>query len=283
MAQMAQIIAEMQEYNETVEELTNKVEELEAEVEDIGDVVEAGKLGDNIFYVLYSTGKVIVKGTGEMYEIELPKRPPLFGKDEIKKVVISEGVTTVGSHCFQHCLNLESVSLPTTLTTIGSLAFMPDDSTPAASGKLTSITIPQSVTRIDGAAFWSVSLTSLTVPSSVVSVADYVCRSCTKLETVRYEGTVIGKYMFVGCTALTDFTIANTVTSIGDHCFNYCSNLETITYEGSLENWAAVTKGSNWDGKIGQSIAISGLTRIQCLDGYLEWDAENREWVEVRE
>ena len=139
------------------------------------------------------------------------------------------------------------------------------------------------MTRIDGAAFWSASLTSLTIPSSVVNVADYVCRSCTKLETVRYEGSVIGKYMFVGCTALTGFTIANTVTSIGDQCFNYCSNLETINYEGSLENWAAVTKGINWDGKIGQSIAISGLTKIQCLDGYLECDAENREWVEVRE
>ncbi|MBR3419512.1 MAG: leucine-rich repeat domain-containing protein [Oscillospiraceae bacterium] len=283
MAQMAQLIVEVQENNETIAELTNKVEELEAEVEDIGDIIEAGKLGDDIFYALYSTGKVIVKGTGEMYEIELPQRPPLFGKDTVKNVVISEGVTTVGSHSFQSCMNLESVSLPTTLTKIGSISFMPDDTTPGASGKLTSITIPQSVTTIEGGAFWGAALTSLTVPPNVANVEKYVCRDCSRLTTVRYEGSVIGGFMFVGCTSLSSFTMASTVTSIGEHCFNYCSNLETITYEGGLDAWAAITKGTNWAGKGGQGIGVSGLTRINCLDGHLEWDSENNNWVEVRD
>ena len=283
MAQMAQLIAEVQENNETIEELTNKVEELEAEVEDIGDIIEAGKLGDNIFYALYSTGKVLIKGIGEMYEIELPQRPPLFGKDTVKNVVISEGVTTVGSHSFQSCMNLESVSLPTTLIKIGSISFMPDDTTPGASGKLTSIIIPQSVTTIEGGAFWGAALTSLTIPPNVANVEKYVCRDCSRLTTVRYEGSVIGGFMFVGCTSLNSFTMARTVTSIGEHCFNYCSNLETITYEGGLDAWAAITKGTNWAGKGGQGIGVSGLTRINCLDGHLEWDSENNNWVEVLE
>ena len=213
-----------------------------------------------------------------MYEIELPERPPLFGKDAVKKVVISEGVTTVGSHSFQSCMNLESVSLPTTLTKIGDIAFMPDDTTPGASGKLTSITIPQNVTTIEGGAFWGAALTSLTVPHNVSTVGRYVCRDCSHLQTVRYEGSVIGGYMFVGCSAINSFTMAHTVTTIGEHCFNYCSTLETITYEGSLADWAAITKQSNWDGKGGMEVGQSGLTRIQCLDGFMEWDAENHEW-----
>jgi hypothetical protein len=72
--------------------------------------------------------------------------------------------------------------------------------------------------------------------------------------------------------------MAHTVTTIGEHCFNYCSTLETITYEGSLADWAAITKQSNWDGKGGMEVGQSGLTRIQCLDGFMEWDAENHEW-----
>ena len=112
LAQLAQIEADMQGYNNTIAELTNKVDTLQTEVEDIGDIIEAGKLGDDIFYALYSTGKVLIKGSGEMYEIELPQRPPLFGKDTVKNVVISEGVTTVASHSFQSCMNLESVSSP---------------------------------------------------------------------------------------------------------------------------------------------------------------------------
>lgn len=109
-------------------------------------------------------------------------------------------------------------------------------------------------------------------------MGNYAFRDCSRLTTVRYEGSVIGGYMFGSCTALSSFTIANTVTRIGEHCFNYCGNLETITYEGSLEQWQAITKGTNWDGKGGQGIAVSGLTRINCLDGFMEWDDENHEW-----
>ena len=54
--------------NETIEELTNKVEELTAEVEDIGDIVAAGQCGENVFYAMYSNGKVLLKGSGTTYD-----------------------------------------------------------------------------------------------------------------------------------------------------------------------------------------------------------------------
>ena len=278
MAQMAQLIAEVQENNETIEELTNKVDQLEAEVEDIGDIVAAGQCGENVFYAMYSNGKVLLKGTGDTYDYGSSNRSPFYRNDDVKSVVISEGVTSVGDDLFIRCLNLESASLPTTVTSIGSTAFMPADETMGAAGKLTSITIPQAVTAIGGGCFWGAALTSLTIPPNVATVGNYACRDCTRLTTVRYEGSVIGGYMFGSCTALNSFTIANTVTRIGEHCFNYCGNLETITYEGSLEQWQAIPKGTSWDGKGGQGIAVSGLTRINCLDGFMEWDEENHEW-----
>lgn len=74
MSQMAQLIVEVQENNRTIEELTNKVEELTAEVEDIGDVILAGQCGDNVYYVLYSNGKVLLKGSGPMYEYDSSDR-----------------------------------------------------------------------------------------------------------------------------------------------------------------------------------------------------------------
>jgi len=278
MAQMAQLIVEVQENNQTIEELTNKVDELTAEVEDIGDVILAGQCGGNVYYVLYSNGKVLLKGTGPMYEYDSSDRSPFYRNDAVKNVVVSEGITSVGYDAFLRCMNLESASLPSTLTYIGSGAFMPADEYPSAAGKLNSITIPDAVTTIGGGAFWGAALTSLTVPHNVATVGKYACRDCTRLTSVRYEGSVIGGFMFVNCTALTSFTMAHTVTTIGEHCFNYCNTLETITYEGSLADWAAITKQSNWDGKGGMEVGQSGLTRIQCLDGFMEWDAENHEW-----
>ena len=278
MAQMAQLIVEVQENNQTIEELTNKVDELTAEVEDIRDVILAGQCGDNVYYVLYSNGKVLLKGTGPMYEYDSSDRSPFYRNDAVKNVVVSEGITSVGYDAFLRCMNLESASLPSTLTYIGSGAFMPADEYPSAAGKLKNLTIPDAVTTIGGGAFWGAALLSLTIPHNVSSVGSYVCRDCTRLVSVRYEGSVIGAYMFVSCTSLSEFTVANTVTEIKEHCFNYCTSLQTITYEGSLAQWQAIPKGTSWDGKGGSGLAVSGLTRIQCLDGFMEWDAENHEW-----
>ena len=279
MSQMAQLVAEVQENNETIAELTNKVEQLEAEVEDIGDIVSVGQCGENIFYALYSNGKLLLKGTGAMYDYDYDQnKSPFRGNNDIVKAVITEGITTIGEDTFSRCMNLEFVTLPTTLTSIGSGAFLPGDESVGYSGKLHHLIIPDNVTTIGGGAFWGAALDEITIPRNVSTVGNYAFRDCSRLGEVRYEGSVIGGFMFVGCMALTRFTMANTVTVIGEHCFNYCRNLTRITYEGSLEQWSAITKRNNWDGKNGMETGHSGLTRIQCLDGFMEWDEENHEW-----
>ena len=284
MSQMAQLVAEVQENNETIAELTNKVEQLEAEVEDIGDIVSVGQCGENIFYALYSNGKLLLKGTGAIYDYDYDQnKSPFRGNNDIVKAVITEGITTIGEDTFSRCMNLEFVTLPTTLTSIGSGAFLPGDESVGYSGKLHHLIIPDNVTTIGGGAFWGAALDEITIPRNVSTVGNYAFRDCSRLGEVRYEGSVIGGFMFVGCQALTRFTMANTVTVIGEHCFNYCRNLTRITYEGSLEQWSAITKRNNWDGKGGMESTRSGLTRIQCLDGYMEWDDENHEWTEVHE
>jgi len=137
-----------------------------------------------------------------------------------------------GTFAFNYCNQLGSASLPNTLTKIGKNAF-------AALATdvygLTKISIPGKVTEIGQYAFANTRITSLTVPRSVTAVGYYACRGCADLATVRYEGTVIGSYMFTGCTALTNFTIAKSVKEIQTYAFNSCSKLKTLTYEGSLK------------------------------------------------
>ena len=132
------------------------------------------------------------------------------------------------------------------------------------------------MTEIGQYAFANTQITDLTVPHSVVVVGAYVCHECRNLTTVRYEGSVIGSYMFAGCTALTDFTIAKTVKEIQTCAFCSCNKLKTLTYEGSLKDWTAIEKKPNW-------ASSANLTKIQCLDGYLKYDTESDEWKEVKE
>ena len=54
-----------------------------------------------------------------------------------------------------------------------------------------------------------------------------------------------------------------------------------ITYEGSIADWNAVKKNNNWDGH-SNSTTETPLTKIQCLDGYMEYVAGTKTWKEVK-
>ena len=87
MSQMAQLITEVQENNETIAELTNKVDTLQTEVDDIiGGIVEIGTCGENIHYVFLS----VIKGKQfefpVYFDLEEKKQFDL-GKDKVSAIM----------------------------------------------------------------------------------------------------------------------------------------------------------------------------------------------------
>ena len=113
--------------------------------------------------------------------------------------------------------------------------------------KLTSITIPSSITSIASSAFEGcTSLTSITVNSAneYFSSADGVLFNKDMTTLIRYP---------IGKTA-TSFTIPNTVTSIGEYAFSGCTNLtsitipDTVTHIGynAFDNTGYYNDSANW-------------------------------------
>lgn len=289
MSQLAEITEQMKDYNTTILQLTNQIAELTAKVDEItGDVVSIGKCGENINYTFFSDGKLILKGTGAMFDYAgsldtSGNKSPFFDNDNITAVVISEGITTVGEYAFLYCNNLQKATLPTTLKAIKRNGFMPHIDEYMVHQNLyglTEITIPAGVTEIARNAFSGTSIKSVTIPSSVSAVGEMAFSECQKLETVRYSGKIISDRMFVHCIKLKNFTITKSTTEIVGGCFNYCESLTEITYEGSLAEWNSITKRTNWDGH-SSSTVDSPLVKIQCLDGYMEY--VNEEWREVHD
>ena len=95
---------------------------------------------------------------------------------------------------------------------------------------LTSVTIPNSVTSIGSSAFYGCSgLTGeLVIPNSVTSIGEYAFYQCTGLTSVTIGNSVtsIGSSAFSGCSGLTgELVIPNSVTSIGKSAFSGCSGL----------------------------------------------------------
>ena len=134
-------------------------------------------------------------------------KPYVFAGAWLESVTLPESLTSIGSGAFMGCSNLTSITIPESVTHIEYYAFSDCSS-------LTSITIPESVTRIGAEAFYGCSsLTSITLPESLTS---------------------IGGRAFCGCTGLTSITIPNNVMTIGEEAFRRCSGLTSVKLPANL-------------------------------------------------
>lgn len=281
---MEQIDTLLDAYNKQISDLQYTVDLLQTKVDDLtGDIVTTGQCGEDIYYVLYSNGKLLLRGTGAMYDYDISNRSPFRDNETIKNLVVSSGITHLGEDAFMDTVNLTEVSLPDSLTSIADSAFMQSDDRIGYVHGLTDINIPDKVTTLGGSVFWGTAIISITIPASVTAIGKYLCRDCLNLTEAHINGTLLGAYMFTGCTNLKTLTISAKVKSIGECAFTYCSSLESISFYGTTSQWSGITKGSNWDGLSGMDVSLSGLSKIQCTDGYFEYDNASKTWNEVND
>ena len=130
----------------------------------------SGSCGKKVTYTLSDDGVLTILGTGAMTNFtytdnDESNRPWHSERESIRKVVIEEGVTSIGNFAFSFC-NVQEVTIPSTVTSIGKRAFM---GTP-----LSSVVIPEGVKTIGENAFWRcTSLQTVTVPASATKFGDH--------------------------------------------------------------------------------------------------------------
>ena len=147
-----------------------------------------------------------------------------YGCKRLNSLTIPTSVTSIGKEAFSGCSGLNSLNIPTSVTSIGERAFKD-------CSRLASLTIPSSVTSIGEGAFSSCrGLTSLTIPSSVTWISNCTFEGCSGLTSLTIPSSVtsIGYYAFSGCSGLTSLTIPSSVTEIGCSAFKDCSGLTSI-------------------------------------------------------
>ncbi|MDR0419700.1 MAG: leucine-rich repeat domain-containing protein, partial [Prevotellaceae bacterium] len=202
----------------------------------------SGTTGDCTWELTGTSGEytLTVSGSGAMgdysydYIANITNTPWWDYKDNIKTVIIEDGVTTIGIYSFYQFENLETVTIGENVETIGDYAFYGCHS-------LTSAVIGENVTAIGRSAFYMChSLTgALIIPGLVMSIGDwtfYGCRNLTSV-TIGNSVTTIGERAFYNCTGLISVIIGNSVTSIEELAFYNCTGLTNVYIKRQSPPW----------------------------------------------
>ena len=140
----------------------------------------------------------------------------------LKSVIITGG--EIIDDAFYNCRLLTSITIPDHITRIGSRAFY-------RCASLSSVTLNPGVTSIGDSAFFDcIGLKSMTLPDGITDIGQQAFAGCTGLTRVvlGYGLTSIGASVFSNCSSLTEISIPDSVTSIEIDAFYRCSALTEI-------------------------------------------------------
>ncbi len=208
------------------------------EIVDSGDCSALGK-ENNVMWTLDSSGVLTISGTGEMKDYIHGWRKY---RDDISKVIIEDGVTSIGKNAFFQCEYLESVKLPKSIESIGSYAF-------SLCLNLKKLEIPEGVTRIENNTFAACKqLKSVNVPKTVKNIGDHAFLECAALYSIRisdnfekigtgaFERSGLRYVFFDGEAPEIDETAFRSVNSV-------------MLYDSTLQSWTDENK-QNYSGTL---------------------------------
>lgn len=230
----------------------------------------SGVCGDNLTWEFdESTGTLTISGTGDMWDWDYNSHAPWlqdhgYGwvNNDILKVIIEEGVTSVGDYAFESCRGIGDVKFPSTLKSIGEMAFNHNYN-------LKEIAFPSGLESIgDYAFFASMNIEEINLPYGIKQIGTQAFRDGEKIRKIIIPETAtdIGYAAFTGKTAgpigsgcdiefgwttnipdkafggdlgegipeLVSVIIPEGMVSIGDWAFQGCQYLESVTLPDSL-------------------------------------------------
>ena len=190
----------------------------------------SGTLNSKMSWYLEKNGVLTISGTGAMPNFNNIGAPWYQYRTSIKKVVVEEGITSIGSYAFTRCNIMTEVSLPSTLLMINTYAFDNCRS-------LSSIDLPNKLWKIETNAFSEcVALTRIELPDSVTTVGSSVFSTCHNLKYVKLSAGMkeIPDSMFFNMDTLNTVIIPEGITSIGDTVFRGGDGITEITIPAQI-------------------------------------------------
>ena len=201
---------------------------------------------------LTKSGTLTISGKGDMPDFNfgnpsISNRPWNDNIGSVQKIIIEDGVTSIGSNAFREC-DVYSVSIPKSVKKIGDDAFREcrkisyvylegvvtiGERAFQSCDNIRGVTLPACINEIGSGAFFQCQeLVSVGFDPDTesVTVGDDIFNSCWRLMDVTLPKTMnqIGKNMFYNCMVLPGLVIPEGVTSIGERAFSSCRGMTTV-------------------------------------------------------
>ena len=189
--------------------------------------------------------------------------------DTVTKDNIDYTVTVIGNNAFES-LNVSSVFIPATVTSIGPFAFR-------FCKFLATVTFAEDsqLKSIGLGAFYGTEqaypkFKEIKIPDSVEAIGNSAFYYCQNLERIALPSALqkLSNATFYGCTALSEVTFPASLKTIQSSVFADCSSLETVFYDGSLEQWSQITADNDFLGYSCPSLVMDDYTAQFILVEY---------------
>ena len=185
----------------------------------IDDYAEFSINPNRVLYYTTTNGEIITPYDDSAFSANITSNTYSGGNG---CMLFDADLTEIGDRAFQQCTLLQSVTLPSCVTTINSYAFY------NCTG-LTSINIPEGVTSIGDAAFWRCSrISSITLPNSLMSLGNSAFCYCRCESITIPNGITELKSRTFYASWTQSFSLPEYLTSIGNGAFSHCSHLSSI-------------------------------------------------------
>ncbi len=223
-----------------------------------------GVCANGIRWVLYMDYVLLVTGDGPMEDYASASQQPwLKCRSVAQKVIISGGITHVGSHAFEGFTALSSVSLAPSVTSIGAYAF----SMCGGIGDL-DLTAFAALTLKEGAFYGCTGITSLTLPT--VYAESRAFGNCSSLTGVTIDqkagGGSLADNVFQGCGKLSMVLILGARLTASEGAFAGTPARIMVSSSFYGDDFTATIGGNRW----------SSFTRMDSFGDGLLWYVDGR-------
>lgn len=193
----------------------------------------SGSLGKNITWTLEGSSDsgytIRISGSGDTPDYDYISDIPWYSHiNEIKSVVVEEGITGLGKSSFYKSTSIQSVKIADSVRSIGDLCFF-------RNGSLEEIELGNGLTSIGEAAFSVSNLKKVSLPDGITRIESDTFYGCKQLESINLEHVKsIGRRAFYICSNLSGIHLSTDLEQLEYAAFRGCSSIDNVNIGSKL-------------------------------------------------